>query len=56
MPVAALTAQIVQATVSSGRVDEDFAILLDQQAANSGLVMKPEGVEVDDGLGNGKPR
>ncbi|MDX6242398.1 MAG: hypothetical protein QOE76_121 [Frankiales bacterium] len=56
MPVAALTAQIVQATVSSGRVDEDFAILLDQQAANSGLVMQPEGVEVDDGLGNGKPR
>ncbi|MFE9691836.1 NAD(P)-dependent oxidoreductase [Micromonospora sp. NPDC005806] len=50
MPVAAATAQLVQATVSSGRVDEDFAILLDQQAAASGLVLKPEDVVVDDGL------
>ena len=33
MPVAAATAQLVQETVSSGRVAEDFAILLDQQAA-----------------------
>ncbi|MGC1210153.1 MAG: NAD(P)-dependent oxidoreductase [Micromonospora sp.] len=50
MPVAAATAQLVQATVSSGRVDEDFAILFDQQAAASGLVLKPEDVVVDDGL------
>lgn len=50
MPVAAATAQLVQATVSSGRVDEDFAILLDQQAAASGIVLKPENVVVDDGL------
>ena len=51
MPVAAITAQLVQASVSSGRVTEDFAILLDLQAASSGLELKPEGVEVDDGLG-----
>lgn len=51
MPVASLTAQLVQATVSSGRVDEDFAVLLDQQAASAGLVLAPEDVEVDDGLG-----
>ena len=50
MPVAAVTAQLVQATVSSGRVDEDFASLLDQQAAASGLELKPENVAVDDGL------
>jgi 3-hydroxyisobutyrate dehydrogenase len=50
MPVAALTAQIVQASVSSGRVTEDFAILLDLQAASAGLELKPEDVEVDDGL------
>jgi 3-hydroxyisobutyrate dehydrogenase len=56
MPVAALTAQIVQASVSSGRVGEDFAILLEQQAASAGLQLTSEGVEVDDGLGNGKPR
>ena len=53
MPVAAITAQLVQASVSSGRVTEDFAILLDLQAASSGLELKPENVEVDDGLGGG---
>ena len=51
MPVSALTAQLVQAGVSSGRVDEDFAILLDLQAASSALDLKPENVAVDDGLG-----
>ena len=52
MPVAAVTAQLVQSMVSSGRVDEDFAILLDQQAAASGIALKPENVAVDDGLGS----
>jgi 3-hydroxyisobutyrate dehydrogenase len=52
MPLAALTAQLVQQTVSSGRVAEDFAILLDQQAAASGLELKPEDRPVDDGLGS----
>jgi len=51
MPVAATTAQLVQASVSSGRVGEDFAILLDLQAANAGVELKAENVEVDDGLG-----
>jgi 3-hydroxyisobutyrate dehydrogenase len=50
MPIAAATAQLVQETVSSGRVTEDFAILLDQQAAASGLELKPEETPVDDGL------
>jgi 3-hydroxyisobutyrate dehydrogenase len=50
MPVSAATAQAVQASVSSGRVDEDFAILLDLQAHNSGITLTPEDVEVDDGL------
>jgi 3-hydroxyisobutyrate dehydrogenase-like beta-hydroxyacid dehydrogenase len=53
MPLAAAAAQLIQATVSGGRVDEDFAILLDQQAAASGLSLKPENVQVDDGLGAG---
>jgi 3-hydroxyisobutyrate dehydrogenase len=51
MPLAAATAQLVQQTVSSGRTSEDFAILLDQQAAASGLELKPEDIPVDDGLG-----
>ncbi len=50
MPVTAVTAELVQSSVSSGRVDEDFAILLDLQAASSGLHLEPEGVVVDDGL------
>ncbi len=51
MPVAAATAEAVQASVSSGRTTEDFAILLDLQAHSSGLNLKPENVDVDDGLG-----
>ncbi|HEX6150732.1 NAD(P)-dependent oxidoreductase [Nocardioides sp.] len=50
MPVAAATAAAVQAAVSSGRVDEDFAILLDLQAKSSGINLKPANVPVDDGL------
>jgi 3-hydroxyisobutyrate dehydrogenase len=50
MPVAAATAQLVQETVSSGRITEDFAILLDRQAAASGIELKPEETAVDDGL------
>jgi 3-hydroxyisobutyrate dehydrogenase len=51
MPLAAATAQLVQQTVSSGRTSEDFAVLLAQQAAASGLELKPEDTPVDDGLG-----
>ena len=36
---------------AGGRITEDFAILLDQQAAASGLTLKPEDTPVDDGLG-----
>lgn len=50
MPVCAATAAAVQAAVSQNRNDEDFAILLDVQAGNSGIGLKPENVTVDDGL------
>lgn len=50
MPVAAAAAAAVQASVSSGRVEEDFAILLELQAQSSGITLKPENVTVDDGL------
>jgi 3-hydroxyisobutyrate dehydrogenase-like beta-hydroxyacid dehydrogenase len=53
MPVAAAAAAAVQAAVSTGRVDEDFAILLDVQARNSGLELTPEDAAVDDGLSGG---
>ena len=54
MPIAAATAAAVQASVSSGRVEEDFAILLDLQAHNSGITLTPENVTVDDGLSGGE--
>jgi 3-hydroxyisobutyrate dehydrogenase len=50
MPVAAAAAAAVQAGVSSGRIDEDFAILLDLEAHAAGFELKPEDVDVDDGL------
>jgi 3-hydroxyisobutyrate dehydrogenase len=50
MPTVATTAAMVQGTVSSGRTDEDFAVLLAQQAALSGVELKPEDTPVDDGL------
>jgi 3-hydroxyisobutyrate dehydrogenase len=50
MPIAALTHALVQSAVSQGRTEEDFAVLLELQAINSGLNLKPEDVEVDDGL------
>ncbi|RLU81329.1 6-phosphogluconate dehydrogenase [Streptomyces griseocarneus] len=56
MPLAAATAQLVQATINTGRTDEDFAILLDLQAAAAGLALKPEAGHVDDGLSEAAPR
>jgi len=50
MPLVSATAAAVQGTVSSGRVEEDFSILLDQQAHASGITLESEGVSVDDGL------
>jgi 3-hydroxyisobutyrate dehydrogenase-like beta-hydroxyacid dehydrogenase len=50
MPICAATAAAIQASVSQARNTEDFAILLDVQAANSGLTLESENVVVDDGL------
>ena len=56
MPVAALTHQIVQAAIGRGHVDEDFAVLLPEQAAAAGLHLAPEDTPVDDGLTVREPR
>jgi 3-hydroxyisobutyrate dehydrogenase len=50
MPVAALTAQLVQAAIGDGRTEEDFAVLLDLTARAAGLRLQPETAAVDDGL------
>jgi 3-hydroxyisobutyrate dehydrogenase-like beta-hydroxyacid dehydrogenase len=50
MPLAAATAQLVQAAIGAGHRDDDFAVLLELQAAAAGLELKPEDTPVDDGL------
>jgi len=50
MPLAAATRDLVQSMMGRGMKEEDFATLLRQQAEASGLELKPENVEVKDGL------
>jgi 3-hydroxyisobutyrate dehydrogenase-like beta-hydroxyacid dehydrogenase len=50
MPVTAAARETVQAAVAQGRTTEDFAVLLELQARNSGLELVAEDVEVADGL------
>jgi 3-hydroxyisobutyrate dehydrogenase-like beta-hydroxyacid dehydrogenase len=52
MPVVAAAREPVQAAIAQGRGGEDFAVLLELQAAASGLNVVPENVPVDDGLGS----
>jgi 3-hydroxyisobutyrate dehydrogenase-like beta-hydroxyacid dehydrogenase len=50
LPVAAATRELVQQAIDAGHTDCDFGILLEMQAAASGMQLRPEGVEIDDGL------
>ena len=50
MPVAAATREIIQSVVGRGHTDCDFAVLLLHEAELAGLDLKPENVEVGDGL------
>jgi 3-hydroxyisobutyrate dehydrogenase-like beta-hydroxyacid dehydrogenase len=50
MPVTAAAREPVQAAIAQGRTKEDFAVLLELQARNSGLELVSEDAEVDDGL------
>lgn len=50
MPLASITRDLVQSMMGSGLSDQDFATLLIQQARASGMELKPENVEVSDGL------
>jgi 3-hydroxyisobutyrate dehydrogenase len=50
MPVTSAARETVQAAVAQGRTTEDFAVLLELQARNSGYGIVAEDVEVDDGL------
>jgi 3-hydroxyisobutyrate dehydrogenase len=50
LPTSAIAHQIVVEGISRGWGDEDFAALLELQAAASGRTLASENVEVDDGL------
>jgi 3-hydroxyisobutyrate dehydrogenase-like beta-hydroxyacid dehydrogenase len=50
MPLASLTRDLIQSMMGRGMKEEDFATLIVQQAQASGIELKPENVEVKDGL------
>ncbi len=50
MPLASATRDLVQQMIGRGWTEQDFAALLLQQAQASGIDLKPENVEVGDGL------
>ena len=50
LPVAAAARELVQQAIDAGHTDCDFGILLELQAAASGMTLSSENVEVDDGL------
>jgi 3-hydroxyisobutyrate dehydrogenase-like beta-hydroxyacid dehydrogenase len=50
LPLASMTRDLVQQMIGRGWTEQDFATLLLQQAQASGMQLKPENVEVSDGL------
>jgi len=53
MPLAATVHELVQSLIGRGFTEEDFAMLLEQQANASGLELEPENLVVSDGLEDG---
>ncbi len=50
MPLAAITRDLIQQMIGHGMTEQDFSTLLLMQAKASGIELKPEKVEVGDGL------
>jgi 3-hydroxyisobutyrate dehydrogenase-like beta-hydroxyacid dehydrogenase len=50
MPLTSLTRDLLQQMIGRGMTEEDFSTLLLMQAQSSGLELKPENVQVGDGL------
>ena len=50
LPLASMTRDLIQQMIGRGWTEQDFATLLLQQAQASGMTLKPENVEVGDGL------
>jgi len=53
MPLAATVHELVQSLIGRGFTEEDFAMLLEQQADASGLKLESENLAVSDGLEDG---
>jgi 3-hydroxyisobutyrate dehydrogenase len=53
MPLAATVHELIQSLIGRGFTEEDFAMLLEQQANASGLELEPENLVVSDGLEDG---
>jgi 3-hydroxyisobutyrate dehydrogenase len=50
MPVTSITRDVLQQMIGQGMTDKDFSTLILAQARASGIELKPENVEVGDGL------
>ena len=50
LPLASLTRDLIQSMMGNGMTEQDFAMLILQQARGSGVTLKPENTLVDDGL------
>jgi len=50
MPLASAAAQLVASAVGAGFTEQDFAVLIEEQARRSGLTLISENAEVTDGL------
>jgi 3-hydroxyisobutyrate dehydrogenase len=50
MPLTSITRDLVQTLIGHGYTDQDFAALIALQAKASGIELKPENVQVSDGL------
>jgi hypothetical protein len=48
--VAALVHQLIQSLIGRGRGDDDFAALLELEAASAGLELVSENADISDGL------
>jgi len=50
MPVTSITRDVLQQMIGQGMTEQDFSTLLLAQAKASGIELKPENVQVGDGL------
>ena len=50
LPATKVVREIVQACIDDGHAEQDYTLILDKLAQQSGMTLKPENVRVGDGL------